>query len=435
MNHGLHWRWLFLAFASICVAMGVWYVFVAPTILRIAVGPENSPLIRNARAIADALADSRQPFRLKIVVTDGSKNSAVALDANQADIAILSSADPNSKEAQSVALVQRRAVVFLVRQDREIESIADFRGRKIAIVSGSPDSSRPLVERIFAHFRIDVKEMSLSYIGPVDAARVLVEGEADALVLVANPAGRQARRVVRELMDDTRVSVGFLGVPGATALAARFRELQTMEIPAGIFGGSPLHPPRDFDTVAITWELVARASLSEDVVASLARSLMNIRSRLQRSGDSEFIMETPPLDEPRRFVPHAGTASYVNDETKTFLEAWSDSIWLALFGFSILGTSVTGFLAWIGVKPSPASIRLFQELPSELDRLALARSLEEIDAIEKKVDGVIAAFVRDIATGAYDLESQADPGPILRLLPGLLERRRAELRAEISPRP
>ena len=100
MTARLRWRWLFVAFASICAVMGGWYVFVAPAPLRLAVGPENSSQYREARAIAEALAEARQPFRLRIVATDGGERSAKALDAGQASLAILRSDETHSKEAQ-----------------------------------------------------------------------------------------------------------------------------------------------------------------------------------------------------------------------------------------------------------------------------------------------------------------------------------------------
>ena len=430
MTNRLRWRWICTAFASICLAMGGWYLFVAPKVLRLAVGPEGGPMYRHARAIAEALADSHQPFRLRIVPTSGAEHSGRALDAGLVSLAILRSDDTFAKEAQSVALLQRRALIMLSRKDRDVDSIADLKGRKVALVGGAGvDSSRVLFEHVLAHYRIGPDDISIVETLPVEAARAMIDQDLDALVLFANPAGQQARRIVRELMDSPGLRIGFLGAAGATALAARFRELQVMEIPAGIFGGAPLHPPKDIDSVAITHELVARAALSDDTVAKLTGALMSIRSRLQKPGESEFIMETPPLDEPRRFVPHTGTANYVNDETRTFLEVWSDTLWLGLFGFSILGTSITGMLAWIGVKPRAPSSEILRNLPATLDELDAAETETRIDEIEKRVEGFVKTYVRDVAGGRIDLDNDTDPGPILRLVPELVARRRAELRS------
>lgn len=422
----LLWRRLFAVFVALGVAIAAYYFFTAPTRLRIAVGPESSALYRHARAVADALAASGQPFRLRIVTTSGMADSSAALDTRRADLAILRSDDAISKEAQSVAVLQRLSLIVLARESRGVGVLEDFRGRKVAIVATGGEPSSDLVRGLLSHFGRGADDLTLVEAPQPDAGSGVTAGEYDAIILVLNAAGARARRVVNTLLD-RNPDLRFIGVSAADALAARFREVETAEIPVGSFSGAPLRPSKELNTVAMTHEIVARASLDADTVTRFTRALMSARSRLLAGEAREFVMETPDLEETRRFTPHAGTADYVNNESKSFLDVWSDAIWLGLFGVSLLGTSVTAFFGWLGVFDTPRSVAMLRELPAILEELERARTPQETSAVEERIEEATKAFLRDAATGAYDFDQQPDPSPMLRLLGDLVARKRAAL--------
>lgn len=219
MNDRLRWRWLFVAFTSISLGIASYYFFAAPRTLRIVVGPENSAQFRYVRAIAEAFADTRQPFRLNVMVTPGSADSSAALDAKRADLGVLRSDDLTSNDAQSVVILQRQAVIVLIRNDSELKSLDNLRGRSLSVVATGAAPNKPLIERLLSHYGIGANEVILEEMSAPDAAKSLMEGRVDALILVASPASQRARRLIGELTEGSRLQTALTGLAGSNALA------------------------------------------------------------------------------------------------------------------------------------------------------------------------------------------------------------------------
>jgi hypothetical protein len=194
-----------------------------------------------------------------------------------------------------------------------------------------------------------------------------------------------------------------------------------------VFSGSPPQPPNNIDTVAITHEIVAGSDMKDSLATDLTRTLIEASTRIRRVEDNAFNIEAPPVDRPRRFPVHAGTAAYVNDDAHGFLETYSEYIWLALFGLSILGSSITGFLGWAGLRREPESVGFTHLMPELLEKLDLASTLDEIDEVEHEFDVLVKTLIRDYARGAIDSTVDGDPEPMIRMFERLVDKRRARL--------
>jgi hypothetical protein len=189
----------------------------------------------------------------------------------------------------------------------------------------------------------------------------------------------------------------FIGMPAPEGLVLRFRELQKSTIPVGAFGGTPPSPAVPVDTVAITYELAATDDLSQTEATNLLEALVELRTRLRRHlARTPFDIEAPPVDEVRRFLPHTGAVAYVNDEeAETFLETYSDQIWLALFGLSIVGSSITGFLGWTGFFDRPSKgDDVTGRVRAVADRIVAAHGPADLDAAQRELDEVVIELLR-----------------------------------------
>jgi hypothetical protein len=199
--------------------------------------------------------------------------------------------------------------------------------------------------------------------------------------------------MLSEIVGNQSIELSVSGAPAHEALALRFQELHTIKVPAGIFGGAM--PDADIDTVGISYEIVAHSGMSEQTATAVTRTLMELRGRLRRVLDNTYAIETPPVEEPRRFLPHSGTAAYVNSEAKTLFEVYSEHIWLALFSLGLIGSSIAGVLSWAGLKQQPAAATLAGELRALAGRLEVASTTAEIDAIQGDFDDLVLALMRE----------------------------------------
>lgn len=229
---------------------------------------------------------------------------------------------------------------------------------------------------------------------------------------------------------------GWSGVPAPEGLVLRLRELMKTDIPIGAFGGLPPIPREALQTVAVTHELVATSRLSQATVTEFLGALVDLRTRMRRLlPRSTFDIEPPSVDTPRRFLPHVGAAAYVNDEeAKTFLETYSEQIWLALFALSIVGSSVTGFLAWVGFFEAPISR---QKLPARLSdiarRLHVNSDTTDLGRAQREIDEIVIACLHEYGHSLIEMETEQSLALWTAALNSIIERRmRAAL--EIEPK-
>lgn len=436
-DRGLLLRRLALVSATISGSLLIWFLFAMPTTLSVAVGPSNSPQYRFVQSIVRALKDTRQSFRLRIMTVDGSQAASSALDAHRADLAVLRSDDLGSTEARSLVVLQRRSVVIVSRKDGGIAAFPDLRGKRVGLVESGGDPNRQVVERLLEHHEMSRSDLQLSDVDPARAAAALADGALDALILVSHPASGTTRRIISELSGQRGIPASIAGIAAPEALALRFRELEKSTIPAGVYGGSPQRPPEDLETVAVSYELVASSRLSDAKATALTSALVELRARLRRDNQrTSYDVETPPTDVARRFLPHAGTAAYINDEqAKTFLDTYSDQIWLTLFLLSLIGSSVMGFLSWVWARRSPESRNLPGQLRALARRLDVAETLAEVDAVRSELDRFLIVVMSELGKRPMPSVDGAEPTAWLGLFTELIDRRRAEIAARTSAVP
>lgn len=436
----VHWlkqqlvlRWAAALLGIAAVGLLVWLVSNQPRTLKVAVGPEGSQQMIFMRSLARAMSETRQPYRLKIVPVADSISAARALDAHEVQLALVRSDDTTSIEARSVVIVQKRHVLVVARADSGFTDISSLLGRNVGVVRGGSDDNRTLVRRILQHYAsgedFETEGMDLQDLPFQRAGAALTSREVDALVFVNWP-GRRLRRLIAEV-DRDKAPLVFAGVPSPDALAFRYRDLEASELPPGVLGGSPPRPAAAIATVAITYEIAAGEATPEATITGLAAALLEARTRLRRVDDNAYAVEMPPVNEQRRYMPHAGVVALVNDESQTFLEACSDYIWLALFGLSILGASVTGFLAWAGLRAAPPGKSLGLNLAGLVERLDSARTLAQVDAVEAEFEGLVKSMIVDYANGGLNLRED-DPSPWIALFMRLVDKKRAVLLAAAS---
>ena len=390
------WRRLTVLLGAMSAVLAAYYLWAMPIRMTVAVGPIDSGQWRFMQATSKALRETRGSVRLRLVAVDDSAAAGSLLDASRVDLAVLRSDDPTSKDARSIVILHRRAVMLVSPKGKALKSVADLKGKRIAIMRGETDTNKTIVEHVLTHHNLNSSDVDLQELSSGAVRAGIADGQLDGFFLVGHPAGVVTRNTLVGLRGFDESEIHVEAIAPAEGLARQYLDFEAIELPAGIFAGAPPLPEEEATTIAITYELVASDTLSERHGAMLAKALSSIRTRLRRYEPGTFDIELPPLDKVRRYLPHDGAAAFVNDEVKSLLELYSEEIWLTLFAASIMGSSITGFLGWAGIGPARSpSAAAGLNLESITRRLQNAASVSELDLAQADLDDFLLDTLAD----------------------------------------
>ncbi|MFB0487479.1 TRAP-type uncharacterized transport system substrate-binding protein [Methylobacterium sp. OAE515] len=410
-------EWLLVLVALGLAAVAAAIVYLSrPNTLVVAVGPQDGPEAALIEAYAGALDRAREDVRLKVVRYGDVRDSAMALQRNKADLAVVRPDVFLPENGLTLAILHDEALVITAPEAADIDDIPALARKRLGIVVRH-SADLPFLTNLLSFYDLvpdnlgedapedgHAAEAEVGHVvvvplkvGEVTAA--LNEKRVDAVAVIASPASKVAGAVVRAVeLGAPEHKVGFVSIPDGDAILQRFPELQSVTIPAGTFGGRPKRPDEEVKTVGASYRLMARGTVSRVAVASATQHLFEWRSRLASAAPVAKLMKAPDFDTTvaatsARLPNHPGAVDYFEREQQTFLDRYEDYIYLfAFFG----GTIGSGF-AWIGQR---LARKRRERVDFVLDRLLdimrevrAATSSAELDAIAIETDGLVADVV------------------------------------------
>ncbi len=379
-----------------------------PTTLTIAVAPEGGTEPALLRAYADELARRRLGIRLKVLPFAGVRESAEALKAGKADLAVVRPDVAMPGNGLTLAVLRELAAFVAAPAASGIKGVPDLAGRRLGMLA-SRTADRTLVGDLAAHHGLELlteaasgsvpqTAVALVPVAEADVAAALGAGRIDALVLVTTPTSPAARRLVghvRAASPDGEVTL--IGVPDAAAVLARWPRLQPVTVPAALFGGNPRLPAEDVATVGSSYRLMARADLSRSLAAEVTQHLFEMRAALAETVPAAEDVTHPAYEDTAdatsaRLPIHPGAIDYYEREQETFIERYESWIYLV----AILAGGVGSTAAWLRQRLGRirrerievATARLLElrsEARRETDRARLEGMAGEVDDLAASI--------------------------------------------------
>ena len=398
--------------ALVGAVSGAYYFAMRPVTLRIAVGPQNSDDLKVVHTLTQSFAHS--PVRLRALQTDGAVASAAALAEGKADLAVIRGDLTVPKNAQAVATLRKNVVVLWAPPPKaekgkkaapKITKIQQLAGKRIVVV-GRTDANVNLLKLILRQYGLDASKVEIAQFPAGEAADAIKNQKADAY-LAAGPVNSKITTDAINASTREGASPAFLAIDAAAAISQNFPAYEAAEIPAGAFGGSPARPEEDVKTLSFSHHFVARKGLSEATVAAFTRQLFAVRQALLTEFPLAAKIETPDTDKDAVIPAHPGAAAYVDGEEKSFLDRYSDYIWFALMGLSLLGSVGAWFASFLkkDERSSNASVR--ERLLDMLTAARQSESTDELDRMQAEADAILRETLTGFEQGAFDLGSLA----------------------------
>ena len=197
-------------------------------------------------------------------------------------------------------------------------------------------------------------------------------------------------------------TLNIVEIEAAEAIAHRFPLLESVDIPAGAFGTTPLRPEDSVGTLSVTMRLVARASMPNYVAGEVARLLFVTKAKLAPTVPQVGSIEVPDTTLGAALPFHPGAAAYYNGDQPNLLEMFEDYVYLIAIIGSVIGAVVAWMLsAWRGA--------LSQDQERLLRLLAIVREVptadpDTLEALDKEVEAIHAWAVERVAHEAIEPE-------------------------------
>ncbi|OKO74693.1 C4-dicarboxylate ABC transporter substrate-binding protein [Bradyrhizobium sp. NAS80.1] len=428
------WLRIVVVAGLVALAAGASYVayrwYIRPVTLSIAVGSLDGEAPRVLSAFASRLAATNAPVRLKIVETAGAAESASAFSTGKTDLAVVRGDVGDLSQAQAVVVLAQAVALLVTPPGSSITDMAGLKRVTVGVVGG--EVNQKIVSVLTKAYNLDRANVVFKNFAPADIRQALETKEVRAVLLVL-PLTEKYLSMVRGLFpQNVKAAPTLIPIENAGAIAEEERAYESFDIPKGTLRGSPPNPDDDVTTLRVSFYLVARKSLDNDLVAGFTQALMSARRDLLREEPILAQVKAPDTD-PGAYLPvHAGAAEYYNGTQQGFLDKWSNVIFLAPMALGALATVLA--TAWRFLRSGD-----FQTKEAALDSLyALGRRIRnaetesELSEIENQIDEVLRAQRARAATDDENALDAATLNVTAHRLENLIHDRRSALAAPTS---
>jgi TRAP transporter TAXI family solute receptor len=404
------------------IAAGAYY-YNRPVTLRIAVGPANSDDYKMVQSIArvfdpQAAGRDRSSIRLRVLPTEGSVQSAVAMDAGQADLAVIRGDLKLPKDAQAVATLRKNVVAIWAPTPAEpkgargkkapakgakvekLDTIGELAGRKVGVI-GRSQSNVNLLRLILQQYGVPADKVEIVQFAPSEVNEAIRGNKADAFIAVG-PINSQITTDAIAATSRDGATPTFLPIDLADSIESRFPIYDATEIAPGAFGGAPARPEEAVKTISFNHHIVAKKSVSEATITAFTRQLFSMRQALIADNPSAARIEVPDTDKDAAIPVHAGAEAYVDGEEKSFMDRYSDLIWWGILGTSLLGSVGAWAASYLKRDERTNNTSLRERLLEMLSQARKAASHDELDEMQAEADEILRDTLDCFEHGAIE---------------------------------
>jgi TRAP-type uncharacterized transport system substrate-binding protein len=392
---------LFVALTLILTIATVWggrIWFRQSETLVFATGDANSVETRFANKLAAVLKSSNSRLRLKVAANPDSARALAQFDRRQADLAILRTDAKVPARARAMAILEHDVLLLISPGGKKITSIAALKKKKIAVL-GDGDRDTALVRNLLG---VSDGSDGASRVAPAPPNatldKLLAPGGYGAVVAIT-----PASRIIRDKSYEqyAKRGAGFVLNPidEAKALTRKNPGIFEETLETGMLSSAPAIPDDDISTIGLQWLLVAQSRLSTVTAVELARAIYENKAELALPDGFATAIEPADTDKDAFIIAHPGAAGYINDATKSFMERYSDVMYIGVAALGVIGSIfATIYTQLTRVAPEKAS-ELATAILSIGERIEHARSIEAIEALQEELEAVLRGVVIGLRDG------------------------------------
>jgi TRAP-type uncharacterized transport system substrate-binding protein len=365
--------------------------------LTFAVGGPNSEEARFAAKLAAVLKNTHSRLRLKILPNADNAKAVTQFDRREADLAVLRTDTKIPQRARAIAILDRDLILLLSPGNKKIKSFDDLKKQKKVAVWAEGDNSASFVRSIFEFAESPDTASKVQLAPPGSTLDKLFASGCGAVIAVAH-----ASRVLQDKSYEQHARKGGFtlnAIDSAKALARKIPGITAETVEAGILSSSPQVPDDDVDTIGLQWLLVAQSRISTTTAADLARTVYENKAELSLDNGFASRIEPAETDKNAFIMAHPGAAEYINDDTKSFMERYSDVMYLGAGALSVIGSIFAALYTKVTrVCPEKASA-LATAILIVGEKIEHARTMDQLEEVQDELEKILRGVVVGLRDG------------------------------------
>jgi len=364
--------------------------------LTFAVGNANGPEARFAARLAAVLKNTSSRMRLKIVSNPDMTKALAQFERREADLAVLRTDARVPPRARALAILEHDVVLLISPGSKKIKSLADLKRKKIAVLAEG-DRNAAFVRSILEIPEGAEGNARVQMAPPNSTLDKLFSSGYGAVVAVAHASAIVKDKTYEQHAKRSQFTLN--AIDEAKALARRNPGISEETLAKGVLSTSPEIPDDDLDTVGLQWLLVAQSRMASTTVEELARIIYENKAELALENGFASRIEPADVEKNAFIVAHPGAAAYINDDTKSFLDRYSDLLYLGAGALSIIGSIFVAIYTKVTrVAPEKAS-ELATAILDIGERIAHANTMESLDTLQDELEAILRGAVIGLRDG------------------------------------
>jgi TRAP-type uncharacterized transport system substrate-binding protein len=365
--------------------------------LTFAVGNANGPEARFAARLDAVLKNNFSRLRLKILPNADNAKALSRFDRREADLAVLRTDAKVPPRARALAILEHDVVLLITPGSKKVKSLADLKKKKIAVLADG-DNNAAFVRSIL-EIPDNPEAGSRVQMAPPNTTldKLFSSGGYGAVVAIAHASAIVKDKSFEQYARRSQFTLN--AIDEATTLARRNPSISEETLAKGMLSSSPEMPDDDLDTIGLQWLLVAQSRMPATTAEELARTIYENKGELALDNGFASRIEPANVDKDAFIVAHTGAAEYINDDTKSFMDRYSDLLYLAAGALSVIGSIFVGIYTKVTrVAPEKAG-ELATAILDIGERIAHANSVDDLDRLQDELEAILRGAVIGLRDG------------------------------------
>ena len=374
--------------------------------LTFAVGAPNSEEAQFAAKLVAVLKNTHSRLRVKILPSADNAKAVAQFDRREADLAIVRTDAKVPPRARALAILDHDFILLLSPGNKKIKSFDDLKKQKKIAVLADGDGSASYVKGLFDLADNTDIASRVQIAPPGSTVDKLFASGFGAVIVVAH-----ASKVMKDKAYEQYAKKGGFtlnAIEAAKALARKIPGISAETIETGMLSSSPAVPEEDLDTIGIEWLLIAQSRISTTTAADLARIIYENKAELSLDNGFASRIEPAETDKNAFVMAHPGASEYINDDTKSFMERYSDVMYLGAGALSVIGSIFAALYAKVTrVCPEKASW-LATNILIIGEKIEHAHTMDQLEELQEELERTLRGVVIGLRDGTISQRRAGD---------------------------